>query len=250
MAKSKKVDLKKIKKIVKENKLIYLIPIILIIIIGIFITTRKIIKPNPDAYIETDAPDLFDFDTNYKDRKVVVAYFSATGNTKVVAEKIAEVFTCDAVAIEPEVPYSETDLTSTDPSTRPMRESAYDPFNPPEEPEDDTEIVDENKVMSLPDIKKISFNRYDTIFLGYPIWYGDAPRVIYTFISQTNLKGKVIIPFCTSDNDDISPSDNNLALFAPEDVNFMSGHRFTKDSTEDEIKDFVTNIGVDVNAFD
>lgn len=191
--------------------------------------------------------EMFDFEKNYKDRKVVVAYFSATGNTKKVAEKIAEIFKCDAVAIEPKEPYTDIDLTSNDPSTRPMRESMFDPFNPPEEPEEDTE-VDESIITSLPAIKRKNFNRYDTIILGYPIWYSDAPRVIYTFVSENNLKDKVIIPFCTSDNDGIDLSVNNLAAFS--NGNFMSGKRFDVSASDDEIKAFFAEIGVDIDAWD
>lgn len=250
----KNITPKKNKKGYKKN-----LPIVAIVVAAIVVgfISFFVIKPSVNKMIasmqETKPVDLFDFDTNYKDKKVVVAYFSATGNTKIVAEKIANIFKCDAVAIEPEEPYSEFDLTSQDPSTRPMRESAYDPFNPPEEPEEDEEVEviesDIKPITKLPEIKKLSFNRYDTIILGYPIWYGDAPRVMYTFVSETNLKNKTIIPFCTSDSNEIEPSDSNLMNFASDDANFMVGKRFTPDMSEEEIKEFFIQIGVDINIY-
>lgn len=251
----KSVSPKKNKKGDKKNLPIVAIVVVAAIVIGLI--SFFAIKPSINKFgtntEESEPVDLFDFDANYKDKKVVVAYFSATGNTKIVAEKIANIFKCDAVAIEPEEPYSELDLTSQDPSTRPMREKAYDPFNPPEEPEEDEEVeVVESDIMpitKLPEIKKLSLNRYDTIILGYPIWYGDAPRIMYTFVSETNLKNKTIIPFCTSDNDSIEPSDSNLMNFASDGANFMVGKRFTPDMSEDEIKEFFIQIGVDIGIY-
>ena len=72
--------------------------------------------------------------------------------------------------------------------------------------------------------------------------------VIYSFIKNAKLKNKTVVPFCTSDNSEISPSDQNLANFAPEDVYFMTGKRFTKDSSIEEIKDWATIISTDLDV--
>lgn len=280
----------------RRMKKIFIFLVLVFGLVSVFACSKSALeekkKKEADAYKETTQGNIFDFDKNYNGKKIAVVYFSATGNTKTVADKIAEIFSCETLAIEPELAYTETDLTSYDPSTRPMRERAYDPFNPPEESEEDeiqngtraqdverykneksidvketdTENLNDNNVntenikegssekvvieqiKSLPKIKKINVDGYDTIFLGYPIWFGEAPRVMYEFISTVNLKNKLIIPFCTSDNNDISPSDQNLANFAPDDVYFMSGKRFTKESSIEDIKKWATSISADLDV--
>lgn len=205
----------------------------------------------------TKEVELFDFDANYGRKKVAVVYFSATGNTKTVAEKFGEIFKCETFAIEPVEAYTERDLTSYDADTRPSLEKAFDPYSIIE---NDSEggTYPEPKVASgsnikpvseLPKIKKLNLKKYDTIILGYPIWFSDAPRVIYTFIHETDLNKKLVIPFCTSGSSDIGPSDGNIANFAEYagcNAKFMGGKRFTVDSTIDEIKGWLTAIGADI----
>lgn len=250
------------------------------------------------------------FKDAYKKKKVAVIYFSCTGNTKLVAEKISKVFDCDMIEIVPEEAYTEYDLTSYNEDTRPMREKAFNPFMPPEMPDDEIQngtrkgapnvyvgdgkdkVVDEENsdekldsqtvettevettassddveaeddiaknsinekqvkpVTELPKIKKINIGKYDTIFLGYPIWFSDAPRVIYTFVGTMDLNKKTIIPFCTSGSDDISPSDQDLANYGymnSDTVYFMEGKRWSVNATETEIKDWATTVGVNID---
>ena len=70
--------------------------------------------------------------------------------------------------------------------------------------------------------------------------------MLYTFINNKDLEGKVIIPFCTSDNSDIGISDQNLSNYAPPKVNFMAGKRFDKDATEEEVREWIVRLGADI----
>ena len=202
--------------------------------------------------------DVMNLEENIGKRKMAVVYFSATGNTKTVAEKIGEAFDIDIIAIEPEEPYDNTDLVKDAEDVRPYKEYLYDIFETGETMVEETyetvygstEIkkeVESEKVepaKALPKIKKINVDKYDIIFLGYPIWYNDAPRVIYTFIKD--LKNKTIIPFCTSDESPISWSEQKMVDFTDETLKFMSGKRFNVDVTTDEIKEWLKLMSADL----
>lgn len=220
-----------------KNKIFRIIAIVFVLLIAsIFIIrscTNKKIKIEEELKAETA---LFNFERDYKDKKVTVVYFSCTGNTEKVAAKIATIFNCDYIPIEPEVPYTEIDITSNDESTRPMQEKLIDPF-------------DENNVTPLPKIKPMNMKKYDVIFLGYPIWYNDAPKVLYSFVKDTDLHGKTIVPFCTADNSDIGASGGNLANFSADDVYFMGGKKFSVDTPVEDIKVWVTMLGADLDVW-
>ena len=191
------------------------------------------------------------------DKNIAVAYFSITGNTEKVAHTIAETFNIDAYKIEPQIPYDDSDFIEGNTDTRPIRESRLNLF------EDEHVWVDETYIPSfgveiketeattappkaneLPKIKNLNLKKYDVLFIGYPIWYNDAPKVIYTLVKD--FKNKTIIPFCTSDNDDISASEERLSNFVDMSVQVMSGKRFTPDVTGDEIKTWVKDLSVDI----
>ena len=190
-------------------------------------------------------------------KKIAVAYFSITGNTEKVALTIAKTFNIDAFKIEPQIPYEDSDLIEGNTDTRPIRESRLNLFEDEHVWVDETYIpsfgveiketeatTEAPKATELPKIKNLDLKKYDLIFIGYPIWYNDAPKVIYTLVKD--FKNKTIIPFCTSDNDDISASEERLSNFVDMSVQVMSGKRFTPDVTGDEIKAWVKDLSVDV----
>ena len=123
-----------------------------------------------------------------KKQKVLVAYFSATGTTKVAAQKIAKQTGADLFAIEPTTPYTAADLDWTDKQSRSSLEMS-DAAARPALRNTKSDIAD-----------------YDIIYLGYPIWWNVAPRIINTFIEAHNLQGKTIIPFATSGSSQIEAS--------------------------------------------
>ena len=127
--------------------------------------------------------------------RILVAYFSGTGTTRGVAENIVTALGSDAAVLHeilPEQPYTAADLDYTNSNSRAVTEQ-HDPSARP---------AISNSVSNM--------EQYDVVFLGYPIWNNDAPRIIYTFLESENLNGKTIIPFCTSGGSGIANSVSNI----------------------------------------
>lgn len=122
----------------------------------------------------------------------LVAYFSASGVTAKVAEKLSEAIGADLYAIEPEVPYTKADLDWMDKKSR--------------------STIEMNSPASRPAIagKRDNMNDYDTVFVGFPIWWYVAPTIINTFLESYDLTGKTIIPFATSGGSDMGKTDEKL----------------------------------------
>ncbi len=164
------------------------------------------------------------------DSKVLVAYFSHTNNTKGIAEKIAQAADCDLFAIEPQVPYTSADCDYTDPTSRSQIEQNDDSARPA--------IV--NTVSNLSD--------YDVIFLGYPIWNGKAPKVIYTFLeSCEDWSGKTIVPFCTSGSSPIGSSAANLHSLISNEADWLDGNRFSSGASQETVAAWVDSLNLNLN---
>ena len=131
--------------------------------------------------------------TNESTNKTLVVYFSATGTTKGVAEQIVSVTGADTYEITAAQPYSEADLNWNDSNSR--------------------TTIEQNDKSIRPEIgsETISLDGYDTIFIGYPIWWGEEPRIMDTFVESYDFTGKTVIPFCTSGGSGIGASGSNLA---------------------------------------
>ena len=163
-----------------------------------------------DEIDETDAEIIADLTNG------CVLCFSATGNTWGIAEKIGADLGVDPVRIEPQEPYTDTDLDYNDSSTRATVEQNEGTARPA--------IVD-----NIPDISS-----YGTVYLGYPIWWGKAPRIILTLLESGKLDGKKIITFCTSGSSDIDGSLEELHAAAPNST-WGSSRRFASDATNASI---------------
>ena len=122
----------------------------------------------------------------------LVAYFSASGVTAKVAEILSEAIGADLYAIEPEVPYTKADLDWMDKKSR--------------------STIEMNNPASRPAItgKRDNMNDYDTVFVGFPIWWYVAPTIINTFLESYDLTGKTIIPFATSGGSDMGKTNEKL----------------------------------------
>lgn len=122
----------------------------------------------------------------------LVAYFSASGVTAKVAEKLSEAIGADLYAIEPEVPYTKAELDWMDKKSR--------------------STIEMNNPASRPAIagKRDNMNDYDTVFVGFPIWWYVAPTIINTFLESYDLTGKTIIPFATSGGSDMGKTNEKL----------------------------------------
>lgn len=161
--------------------------------------------------------------------KVLVAYFSCTNTTKGVAESVADITGGDLFRIEPTIPYTSADLDYNS-DCRANREQ-NDPSARP---------AIKNKVTNL--------NDYEIVFLGYPIWWGEAPRIISTFLESCDFKGKTIIPFCTSHSSGIGNSDRNLHSLAPE-AEWKTGRRFGGNTTKSDIENWIAGLGITFNKY-
>ncbi len=160
--------------------------------------------------------------------KVLVAYFSCTNTTKKVAEDIAELTSGDLFRIEPQEAYTSSDLDYNS-DCRANRE--------------------QNNPSSRPEIKGMpeTLDKYDVVFLGYPIWWGKAPRVIFTFLESGNFNGKTIIPFCTSHSSGIGSSDTELHS-AAKDAIWKSGKRFGAETVKSELEKWINTLDIDFNG--
>lgn len=156
------------------------------------------------------------------DKKVLVAYFSATGTTENVAKLIADATKGELYKIKPKKDYSDADLDWTDQNSRSSRENA----NPASRPT----IVKDKK----------SLDAYDVIYLGFPNWWNGAPRIINTFVETYELKGKKVIPFMTSGGSGIENSVKQLRKLYP-DVKWQDG-RLLNGATAKSVKKWVESL--------
>ena len=155
--------------------------------------------------------------------KILVAYFSASGVTKNVAEKIAHIVKGDLFEIEPKDKYTDEDLNWHNKQSR-----------------SSVEMKDKS---SRPEIKEnnLDISSYDTILIGFPIWWGVAPRVVNTFIESNNFEGKTLIPFCTSGGTGMGYEENDLKKTYP-NYNWKEGKRLTGMENDEDLKrNFVIN---------
>lgn len=164
--------------------------------------------------------------TQAADTNVLVAYFSATGNTKTVAEQIADVTGGELYEIEPAEPYTSEDLDYNNDDCRANLEMNDDTVRP--------EIAGAIE----------NIEQYDTIYLGYPIWWGNAPRIMNTFVETYDLSGKTMVPFCTSGGSGISTSVDTLQELAGDGITWMEGQRFDRDVSADEISQWIDEMGL------
>ena len=145
-------------------------------------------------------------------KKIAIIYFSATGNTEKVAGYIKELTAGDLIEIIPKDKYTDSDLNYNNSNSRSTRE--------------------QNDSSVRPEISNtIDTDSYDVIYLGYPIWWGDAPRIILTFLDNHDLSGKTVIPFCTSGGSGISTSVNYFKNNY-KNVNWLDGRRLGTSQSE------------------
>lgn len=170
------------------------------------------------ACAETAAPAQQQPDGAQSD--VLVVCFSATGNTRAVAEKLAALLDADLYEIVPAEPYTEEDLDYGDSQSRTSQEM--------DDPDARPAIAGE-----LPDL-----TGYTTLYLGYPIWHGEAPRILATFVESCDLTGLTVRPFCTSGSSGISRSAEGLEALAGAGT-WLEGARFSSDVSEEELRSWL-----------
>jgi flavodoxin/predicted small lipoprotein YifL len=154
---------------------------------------------------------------------VLVAYFSATGTTKGVAEKIASITGGELYEIVPAEPYSDADLNWNDRNSRSTKE--------------------QNDKSVRPEIGggDISLEDYKTIYLGFPIWWGEEPRILDTFAEKYSFEGIRVIPFCTSSSSGIGRSGSNMEALAGSGT-WLDGKRFGGSVSESELQSWIEGL--------
>jgi flavodoxin len=164
-----------------------------------------------------------DSESQESDSKVLIAYFSATGTTKGVAEKIAAITGGDLYEIQPAVPYTDDDLNYNDSSTR--------------------ATVEQNDQSVRPEIGSddISLEDYQTVYLGYPIWWEEEPRIMDTFVEKYSFEGITVIPFCTSGGSGIGRSGSNLEALAKSGT-WLEGRRFSGNVSESDLQSWIDSM--------
>ena len=159
--------------------------------------------------------------------KTLVVYYSATGNTKDVAEKIANITGGDLFEIEPKEPYTDDDLDWT---------------------KDDSRVTREHEDESLRDVELVSttvdnWDSYDTVYIGYPIWWGIAAWPVDNFVKDNDFTGKTVIPFCTAASSGIGDSGNLLKDMAGTG-DWKDGERFHGGASESDISSWIDSLGL------
>lgn len=160
-----------------------------------------------------------------KDSKVLVACFSFTGTTKSAATTLSALTDGTLYLIEPETPYGKENSNYYDKDTR-----AYQEQNGP--------------ASARPAIKKTleDADGFDIVLLGFPIWYGKAPRVVFSFLDTYSFKGKTVIPFITSGSTGISSAASELESTYP-DISWKTGDRLNG-KTSEELKPWLESFGI------
>ena len=157
---------------------------------------------------------------------ILVVYFSVTGTTKSVAEKLAEGLSADLYEIVPQEPYTDADLNYNNSKSRTSIET--------DDPNCRPAIAGE-----LPDL-----TAYDTIFIGYPIWWGDTPRIVSNFVEQVDLTGKTLAVFFTSGSSGLGSSMKHLEEQSGAGE-WLEGKRFTGRTTVEELAEWTRSLGID-----
>ena len=175
-------------------------------------------QPSSETIAETDA-EAPDASASEPHADVLVVVFSATGTTKGVAEKIARVTGADLVEIQPSQPYTAEDLNYNDRSTR--------------------ATVEQNTPDARPEIANdISLEGYSVVYLGYPIWWGQAPRIMSTFVESHDFTGITVIPFCTSGGSGAGRTGETLGEQAGTGT-FLTSTRFNANVSEADLQAWV-----------
>ena len=183
------------------------------------------------AEMETAAPaaepDATEEAATAEEGKTLVVYFSATGNTETAANYIAEATGADIFVLEPVEPYTSDDLRWTDENSRVV----YEHDNP------------DARAVELVASTVENWDDYDTVFIGYPIWWGIAAWPVDTFVQANDFTGKTVIPFCTSSSSGLGDSGELLAEMAGTGE-WLEGMRFSSRVSEEDVQAWLDELAL------
>lgn len=209
-----------------------IVAVLLVVAIGIssyYVLNSKSDKSNSnwnqDSGTTTGNDDGGEENSSSSDKKILVVYYSAQNHTKSVAEKIADNLDADIFEIVPKDVYTSDDLNWSNSKSRVSREH-------------DNESL---RNVELKTTKVDDWDSYDTVLIGFPIWWGIAAWPVDTFVKANNFDGKTVIPFCTSSSSSLGQSGERLEEEAGTG-NWKSGYRFSSSASDDEIKTFTDSL--------
>ena len=191
-------------------------------------TTRpETSAPTEQPESSSTAPAESEPETQPETGKTLVVYYSASGNTERVAKDIAEAAGADLFEIVPTEVYTSDDLDWTNPDSRVSRE--HDDESLRDVPLTTTEVPD--------------WDSYDTVFIGYPIWWGIAAWPVDTFVKNNDFTGKTVIPFATSSSSGMGQSGTLLSEMAGTG-DWQDGQRFSSGASQSDVADWVSGLGL------
>ncbi len=207
--------------------IIGVLTVIIIAIIGMY--SYSFINSNKNIN-ETNSSNDYSKDNKSdnkitSDGKMLVAYFSATGSTKKVAEELAKNLNADLFEIEPVDAYTSDDLNWSDNNSRVSKEHNDESL----------------RNIKLKNTKVSNWDNYDTVLIGYPIWWGIAAWPVNNFVKDNDFTGKTVIPFCTSASSDLGQSGELLQDMA-KGGDFQKGMRFSSSASTKEIKEWTDSL--------
>lgn len=197
---------------------------------GIYTNNQNKDNQNKIGNNELEAKDIKTEDSTETkiekgNKKILVVYYSAQSHTKSVAEKIANNLNADIFEIIPEQIYTSEDLEWTDDNSRVSKEHNNENL----------------RNVKLTRTQVDNFENYDTILIGYPIWWGIAAWPVDSFIKANDFSGKTVIPFCTSSSSVLGQSGKLLEQEA-NSGNWLEGHRFSSNPSDSDIKNWTDSL--------
>ena len=183
--------------------------------------------PPADTAGNTAAPEASAGENTADSGSVLVVYYSASGHTKTVAGYIAQATGGDIFEITPVEPYTDDDLNWSDSDSRVTREH------------EDESLRD----VELTTTEVENWDSYDTVFIGYPIWWGIAAWPVDGFVEANDFTGKTVIPFCTSSSSDLGESGELLAELAGTG-DWQEGQRFRSSAGQADVDEWVDSLGL------
>ena len=212
-----------------NKKVMILIIIILLCIVGVFVyfalNNSSNESTNNNENNNANETNTQNEETGTIGSNVLVVYFSATGNTEEAANQIASNLDADIFEITPANPYTEDDLNYSDDSSRVSQEY------------EDESLRD----VELETTEVANWDSYDTVFIGYPIWWGIVAWPVSSFVATSDFTGKTVIPFCTSASSGLGDSGDLLAETAGTG-NWLEGQRFSSSPSEDDITSWIDSL--------
>lgn len=219
-----------------DKKLLIGIVITIIVIVvgiigyGIYTNAQKESEDNKNNENELQVNDIKtemsnEVEVGKNDKKILVVYYSAQSHTKAVSKKIAKNLNADIFEIIPEKIYTSEDLDWTN---------------------DNSRVSKEHNDESLRNVKLLkekveNWENYDTVLIGYPIWWGIAAWPVDTFVKENDFNGKTVIPFCTSSSSSLGQSGKLLEKEASSGE-WLEGHRFSSNPSDSDINNWTDSL--------